>query len=141
VHTSELRKMKEELISAPHAVDQDDTSHSFNIRKRSTFDDPRRSIAAKDRKRAALKHVDRSQSAPVVRKSHSSPPLRRAFTSPVHGGPSSHLQVLREALHVVESEGSQMQSDEVLAAVEIVHRMGGVLNNQLGRRLGSPEER
>lgn len=84
-----------------------------------------------------IKEVDRSRSVPTLRSPEASRPLQRAQTASAHVRSTSRLQVLEEALRAVQEEGSQMNPDDVVDAAHLVHQIGGVLNRQLKKRLGS----
>ena len=57
-------------------------------------------------------------------------PLRKARAT------SARLDLLHEAYAVVSNDASQMQVHDLVNATRLVHRIGYVLSDHMGRRLG-----
>jgi len=57
-------------------------------------------------------------------------PLRRSNSG------SGHLDVLRDVYMAVTSEASQIPVQELLQATKLVHQIGAVLTEQMGKKLG-----
>lgn len=74
-----------------------------------------------------------SETLPSIRE-HQHPPLRRARTT------SSRLDVLQEAYAVVTNGASQMQVQDLVQATRLVHQIGTVLHEHIGRRFGDDLE-
>jgi hypothetical protein len=64
------------------------------------------------------------------------PLLRRARTISV----SARLGLLHEAYNVVSNDASQMQVQDLVQATRLVHQIGSVLNEHMGRRLNDRSE-
>lgn len=75
--------------------------------------------------------VGRSHSETLPRvtiREHQHPQLRRARTA------SSRLGALQEAYAVVTNDASQMQVQDLVQATRLVHQIGTVLHEHMGRR-------
>jgi hypothetical protein len=79
-------------------------------------------------------HMRRGQSQILAQVSPPrQPPLRRAQTS-------GRLNVLHEAYAVVSNDASQMEVQDLVQATRLVHQIGSVLSDHMGRRLNSRSE-
>jgi hypothetical protein len=65
---------------------------------------------------------------------HRQPPLRRARTTSVQ------LNMLHEAYAVVSNDASQMEVQDLVQATRLVHQIGSVLSDHMGRRLNGRSE-
>lgn len=74
--------------------------------------------------------IRRSQSQILAQVSSRHPPLRT----------SVRLEVLHQAYNIVSNDASQMQVQDLVQATRLVHQIGSVLNEHLGRQLDGGSE-
>lgn len=74
-----------------------------------------------------MSQSERSPSAPPR------PSLRRAKTT------SARLDALRDVYSSVANGASQIPMSELLQATRLVHQIGAVLTEQMGKKMGDPE--
>lgn len=74
----------------------------------------------------------RSQTEPVSLTMPRPIPLRRSRTT------SARLDALQRAYAAVAEDSSQIHVEDLVQATRLVHQIGTVLNEQMGRRLADP---